>query len=66
MSDIKRYINLKVHLSSFPYSKSNQDKDIYQGNERISFQNRHPIYKTLMKLEFEDAIRNFMKKNISK
>ncbi len=34
-------------------------KDIYSGNEKIEFNNRHPIFKTLMKLEFEDILRSF-------
>jgi hypothetical protein len=33
--------------------------DIYSGEEAIRFDNRHPIYKTLMKLEFEDILRSF-------
>ena len=33
--------------------------DIYSGEESIRFDNRHPIYKTLMKLEFEDILRSF-------
>ena len=33
--------------------------DIYTGEESIQFDNRHPIFKTLMKLEFEDVLRNF-------
>jgi len=33
--------------------------DIYSGNETIRFDDRHPIYKTLMKLEFEDILRSF-------
>ena len=37
----------------------NELKDIYSGNEQIEFNNRHPIYKTLMKLEFEDILRSF-------
>jgi hypothetical protein len=34
-------------------------KDIYSGQENIQFNNRHPIFKTLMKLEFEDILRSF-------
>ncbi len=34
-------------------------KDIYSGEENIQFNNRHPIFKTLMKLEFEDILRSF-------
>ena len=33
--------------------------DIYSGEETLKFNNRHPIFKTLMKLEFEDVLRNF-------
>ena len=36
--------------------------DIYSGEETIRFNNRHPIYKTLMKLEFEDILRRFQRK----
>jgi len=30
--------------------------DIYTGEESIPFQERHPIYKALMKLEFQDLL----------
>jgi len=33
--------------------------DIYSGEETLRFVNRHPIYKSLMKIEFEDVLRNF-------
>ena len=36
--------------------------DIYSGEETICFDNRHPIYKTLMKLEFEAVLRSFPRK----
>jgi hypothetical protein len=36
--------------------------EIYSGEETIRFDNRHPIYKTLMKLEFEDILRSFLRK----
>jgi hypothetical protein len=36
--------------------------DIYSGEETMRFDNRHPIYKTLMKLEFEDILRSFQRK----
>lgn len=36
--------------------------DIYSGEENIQFNNRHPIFKTLMKLEFEEILRNFSNK----
>ena len=43
-------------------SLSNIRGDIYSGEETIRFDNRHPVFKTLMKLEFEDVLRNFSKK----
>ena len=36
--------------------------NIYSGEESIRFNNRHPIFKTLMKLEFEDVLRSFTQK----
>ncbi len=36
--------------------------DVYSGEEFIRFENRHPIFKTLMKLEFEETIRKYSKK----
>ena len=34
---------------------------IYNGSEPIKFQERHPIFKALMKIEFEDALRSYHK-----
>ena len=36
--------------------------DIYSGTEQIRFNNRHPIFRTLMKIEFEDAMRQYLKR----
>ncbi len=36
--------------------------DIYDGTELIRFNSRHPIFKALMKLEFEDVIRTYHKR----
>jgi hypothetical protein len=36
--------------------------DIYSSGETLRFDKRHPIFKTLMKLEFEDVIRSFLRK----
>jgi len=33
--------------------------DIYSGYEKIAFSQRHPTYKSLMRLEFEKAIREY-------
>lgn len=38
--------------------------DIYSGEENIRFNNRHPIYKSLMKIEFEDILRSFSKRKL--
>jgi hypothetical protein len=37
--------------------------DIYSGEENMPFKQRHPTYKSLMKLEFQDALRQFERKN---
>ena len=39
----------------------NIQQDLYSGEETIRFDNRHPVFKTLMKLEFEDVLRSFPK-----
>ncbi len=39
-----------------------EKSDIYSGEETIRFNNRHPIYRALMKIEFEDVLRNFQLK----
>ena len=33
--------------------------DIYSGEESIGFNNRHPIYRALMKIEFEEVLRSY-------
>ena len=40
------------------------ETDIYSGKENINFNNRHPIFKTLMKLEFEEVLRKYHKLTI--
>jgi hypothetical protein len=40
-----------IEQQSYPY--------IYEGDEKIPFQQRHPIYKAMMKIEFEEALRQF-------
>ena len=36
--------------------------DIYLGNENIPFEQRHPIFKSIMKLEFQKALLHFERK----
>jgi hypothetical protein len=61
MRKLSPVIDLQLRLKNLPNQNKNPQKDIYQGNEHITFENRHPIYKTLLKLEFEEAIREYMK-----
>lgn len=35
---------------------------IYSGEESIPFSQRHPTFKSMMKLEFQDALREFKRK----
>ncbi|MEJ2293319.1 MAG: hypothetical protein P8Y23_00945 [Candidatus Lokiarchaeota archaeon] len=42
--------------------KTENETDIYDGTENLRFEMRHPIFKALMKLEFEDIIRNYYKR----
>ena len=35
--------------------------DIYTGEETMRFDNRHPIYRALMKIEFEEVLRRYRK-----
>jgi len=53
---------VKYTLSSDNHELIKELPDIYSGEEMLRFDNRHPIYKTLMKLEFEDVLRSFTKK----
>ncbi len=38
----------------------NQLYDSYSTVKKTSFNNQHPIFKTLMKLEFEKCIRSYL------
>jgi hypothetical protein len=51
----------KIPFSSI--FKTNRDNDIYTGNEKIPFKDRHPTYKALLKLEFEEAIKIWILSN---
>ncbi|MFX0010631.1 MAG: hypothetical protein ACFE9R_09970 [Candidatus Hermodarchaeota archaeon] len=56
-------ISKEFRLQTFtPEKKPKFTQDIYYGEEKIEFKNRHPIFKALMKLEFEEAIRKYMKR----
>lgn len=46
-----------IPFSTFIQSK--RTSDIYTGYEKIPFEDRHPIYKAILKLEFEDVIKSW-------
>lgn len=59
---IMDYDNLEVVLSKIIISfsevmKNSQVPDVYAGYEKIPFEKRYPLYKTIMRQEFADAIR---------
>jgi len=50
---------------SIPFSEflNEQDSsDIYSGIEEMRFNERHPIFKALLKLEFEEAVLQYLNK----
>jgi hypothetical protein len=51
-------ITKPLHLKDIiiPYSQfyGNQERFIYTGEEKIPFQNRHPLYKIIMLNEFRE------------
>jgi len=51
---LQRFI---IPFSTFMPRRSAED--IYTGKEKIPFQERHPIYKAILKLEFEDVIKSW-------
>jgi len=58
----KTNISLAPNVESFGSGvREINESDIYSGKEAISFNNRHPIFKTLMKLEFEEILRKYHK-----
>ena len=63
------YINLDFRKAlsyiTKPYSSFltvNTKPDIYSGDEAIPFEDRHPIFKSIMKLEFQDEMHQFERK----
>lgn len=51
---------LEISRAIKPFISSSYKSDIYSGNENISFKNRHPIFKALLRIEFEDAIKEYL------
>ena len=66
--EILEYDNIEIILSKIivPFSdfeKISSAPDLYSGSENISFENRDPLYKSVMRLEFANAMRSFKKEN---
>lgn len=50
---------------SIPFSEFLNEQvssDIYSGIEKMRFNERHPIFKALLKLEFEEAVLQYLNK----
>jgi len=48
-----------------PFSKifkEDNSNNIYTGSEKMRFSERHPIFKALLKLEFEEVILEYLNK----
>ena len=59
-----KMLKTKEFPKNLKYAK--EISDIYSGEETLRFVNRHPIYKSLMKIEFEEVIRKYHKLTIIK
>jgi len=62
--EIVEYDNIKTVLSKMviPFSEAlgvSSTPDVYSGDERITFEQRDPVYKSMMKQEFYDVMRSF-------
>ena len=53
-----KQIKMKSELIN-PNKLFPRQTDIYSGEESIRFNNRHPIYRALMKIEFEEVLRSY-------
>ena len=66
--EVQEYDNIKIILSKIlvPFSelaKKVRAPDVYSGCENILFENRDPLYKSVMRQEFAEAKRSFRKEN---
>jgi len=60
--EIMNYHNLDIVLSKIviPFSEvlgTSNIPDVYIGHEKIPFEKRDPLYQTIMRQEFTDALR---------
>ena len=62
--ELLNYDNLDAVLSKIiiPFSEvlgTSNMPDVYVGYEKIPFERRDPLYKTIMRQEFADSMRDF-------
>ncbi len=62
IAETQGYDNIKIILSKIivPFSEIAKElsaPDVYSGCENIPFENRDPLYKSVMRQEFADAMR---------
>ncbi len=62
IAEAQGYDNIKIILSKIivPFSEIAKElsaPDVYSGCENIPFENRDPLYKSVMRQEFADAMR---------
>ena len=61
--DVKYHELLSQIVQRFSSLFNIKENDhIYSGEESIPFSQRHPTFKSMMKLEFQDALREFKRK----
>ena len=66
--EVQEYDNIKIILSKIvvPFSEIAKElsaPDVYSGCENIPFENRDPLYKSIIRQEFADAMRSFRNEN---
>ena len=66
--EVLEYDNVEIILSKMvvPFSKfekASNAPDLYSGGEKTPFEARDPLYKSVMRQEFADAMRAFRKEN---
>jgi len=65
--EVQEYDNIEIILSKIivPFSKFEKNTntpDLYSGSEKIPFEAHDPLYKSVMKQEFANAMRVFRKR----
>ena len=65
--DILEYDNIEIILSKIvvhfsKFEKVSNAPDLYSGSEKIPFESRDPLYKSMMRQEFSGAMQVIKKK----